>query len=157
MPESVPPIANVSEIGPDAYLTLVREKLVMVTQLPQDFLDSVSVEVARNVLTDNIALRIKALVYGEVLPAHTVTDTVPVPASWWQHFKQDHAYRWWLRGFVRWRPVRTTDITLTTTWREMAAYPWAELRTLIPDDIDLGSAVRISLGSRSRLSVDPNV
>ncbi len=132
-------------------VVLVRKKFAMVKHLPRPIIESAKIEVLTDLFVDEIALAIRAHVFGERLPSHTETRTTYVPATWWQHLKQDKAARWWMRWLVRRRPVRTEAITLTATWENMAAYPWADLRTRVPNY--LGAAVRLSFLS-SALSTD---
>lgn len=79
-------------------------------------------------------IELTSYVLGQKLPPHEVAETRVVrferPASWWQHFKQQYAARWWARRLVARRPARmveeTERVTLTATWRHMAAYPWTD-------------------------------
>jgi hypothetical protein len=121
-------------------LTLVRKKFAQVLQIPAEMID---LSVSESYFTDSLLIRFKATIYGEELPPHTETVHEQVPATWWQHFKYDYAERWWLRALVRHRPPRARTITLTATWENMAAYPWAQLRTQ-PTPEHLGAAVRLS-------------
>jgi hypothetical protein len=121
-------------------LTLVRKKFSQVLSIPTEMID---LSVVESYFTDSLLIRFKAVIYGEELPPHTETAHEQVPATWWQHFKHDYADRWWLRALVRRRPPRARTITLTTTWENMAAYPWAQLRTQ-PTPGHLGAAVRLS-------------
>lgn len=122
-------------------LTLVRKKFTQTLNIPAEMITMDSVE---SWMTDTVLIRFKATLFGEELPTHTETAYEQVPATWWQHFKHDYAERWWLRALVRRRPPRARTITLTATWENMAAYPWAELRSQ-PTPGYLGAAVRVTM------------
>lgn len=125
-------------------LTLVRKRLSMTQILPRDLIEaSIDADSMMSYFTDDVLLRFKAAILGEELPPATDTAHEQVPLTWWDHFKADHAERWWLRSLVRRRPPRARTITLTTTWENMAAYPWAQLRTQ-PVPPSLGDPVWLS-------------
>lgn len=129
---------------------LVRQRVSVYAKFPAEVLDSLTVEQQQSFIDDTIAVRVRALIYGETLPSHTETRHAAVPASPWQHFKHDHARAWWMRPLAGRRPPLMKQITLTATWQEMAGYPWASLKTQLPDS--MGPAVRLSLGSTTRLT-----
>lgn len=123
----------------EQMVTLTWKKFAAKATVP-DCVDDMDIQVAIDQLIGAMVIRMKGHVLGEQLPPHTETatraTTFEAPASWWQHFKQQHGHRWWLRRLVCRRPVRTTEetrrLTLTTTWEHMATYPWAEHTTVMP-------------------------
>jgi hypothetical protein len=131
-------------------LTLVRKKLTQVLQVPAEML---AVDVTHSFFEDAFLVRLKATIYGEELPPHTETRYAYEPATWWCHFKHTYADRWWLRAFARRWPPEMKTITLTATWENMAAYPWAQLRTQ-PTPGYLGAAVRLTMPLTSILTGD---
>lgn len=130
-------------------LTLIRKKIALTLAIPEEQI-ALSIDPQFNFLTDMITMRLKTYLYGEQLPPHTVTRTVPVPATWWDHYKHAQAERWWLRALVRRRPPNMKTITLTATWENIAAYPWMQLRTPVPEY--LGAAVRLALPPTSTIT-----
>ena len=131
-------------------VVLSWRKFVMQNQVPDCIADA-DISVVADHFTEGMIIRARGLVLGEKLPSHTETATgyatFESPATWWQHFKRQHGHRWWLRLFVR-RPVRMAverrSVTLTATWKHMAAYPWADLTTVIPEAFNVGRPVRLS-------------
>lgn len=109
-------------------------------------------------IADRLIVNLRAYVLAEHLASTTQTDTLNVPATWWDHWKIDHPWAedWSLRIFwsgkgrhrprfgrwlTRWlwlRPAAYQARTLTTTWTERAIYPHA---TLPRADPRLGPAV----------------
>lgn len=121
-------------------LTLVRKKFTAQLAISPEL---VELSTATDWLTDRLVMQARIHVFGEELPPHTETRTVRVPDGWWQHYRHDHAEKRWMRRSIRKHPVRMREITLTATWENMAAYPWADLRTQ-PVPGYLGAAVRLS-------------
>jgi hypothetical protein len=140
-------------MGPDGdrVLTLVRQKLSLMYGLSPDLVDEVSAEDLNSILARQIVLRIRGHVFGEQLPPHSETRSIHIPDGWREHWRWDHRERWWMRGWVRRRPIRLREVTITATWKNMAAYPWLSLRTQnLP--YDFGQAVRLVLPPTSTLS-----
>jgi len=84
-------------------------------------------------------------VWGERLHdpvEHIVTfeeeHLIPLPATWWELFKQTYADRWWLRWIVKRYPVRTVEMRIRFSGKRrvipriVAAYP--ELNRLFPQE-----------------------
>lgn len=121
-------------------LTLVKRQFTEVIGVPAEMLE---LDTAHGFFTATLMVRLRAAIYGEILPPHTETRTAYVPDGWWQHYRHDHADRWWMRRSVRRHPVRKRKIELTATWEHMAAYPWAQLRTQ-PVPGSLGDVTHLS-------------
>lgn len=111
--------------NPDAtvstrQVTLDWLKVGAQASLPRHLVDSLDFSVERDRMRDMLTARITAQLLAERLPTEhietTVSPAVPVPATWWQHWKAEHPRVW--RGWLarRW-PVRTRDITMTATLR----------------------------------------
>jgi hypothetical protein len=130
-------------------LTLVRKKIALTIGIPEEQI-ALSIDPAFQFITDTLTARLRTYLYGEQLPPHTETRTIYTPATWWEQLKYEKAGRWWMRRLVRRHPVRQKPITLTATWENMAAYPWMQLRTPVPEY--LGAAVRLSLPPTSRVT-----
>jgi hypothetical protein len=70
-------------------------------------------------------------VWTDSLPPEQVTTTrthtMEIPATWWQHAKQQHANTWWMGWLARRRPPRlrpvTVEATLTVDLRRFRVYP----------------------------------
>jgi len=84
-----------------------------------------------NVIEDELTGLMVRLV-SEVLTEHIVSETqtaeLDVPASWWQHFKQDHRDRWFMRRFVRRWPVAYTTWQTEVRFSRYATYPNADVK-----------------------------
>lgn len=131
-------------------LTLVRRTIALTVGIPEEQL-ALSVDPDFSFITNMLTVRLRTYMYGEELPAHTVTRTVYVPDGWWQHFRHDHANRWWMRRTLRRKPLRTHAIRMEATWENMAAYPWAQLRTPVPEQ-RLGAAIRLTMPPATRVT-----
>jgi hypothetical protein len=74
---------------------------------------------------------------------------VPVPATWWDHWKAAHADAWYARWLVRCRPPRyveeTRKVTLTVELRRYRCFP--ESRYVLPDALGPGRPIAV-LGSK---------
>jgi hypothetical protein len=122
----------------------------LLESLPSGIVDaqmSVTDDYAMSYLRDQLCAKLRAYVLGYKLPGHTVTRRVTthwqMPASWWQHFKADHANSLWFAWFVRWRPVRMvtrcSHAYFRATWKDMAVYPW---QAVAPNRESLRPALR---------------
>jgi hypothetical protein len=81
---------------------------------------------------DELAVQLATRVLTQHLEDKQTTVTFSPPATWWQHWKQDHAPRWFTR---RW-PIRYKTVERTVEYEVCAMYPEADL--LLPN---LGPAV----------------
>jgi hypothetical protein len=72
---------------------------------------------------DSMIVEMTAYVTAHRLARETQTVTFEVPASWWQHWKQDAAPEWLRR---RW-PVRTRRLSRTVRFETFRAYPDAQV------------------------------
>lgn len=103
-------------MGSDVF----RSLKMSVQSEPQPFYDA----------ADDLVMEMVAHIYKEDLPPETVTHStvvnvggfvtarIDVPATWWQHWKQATAGRWW-RHLVPWlRPVRTHEIAITEPFHQ---------------------------------------
>lgn len=132
-------------------VVLSWRKFVMQNQIPDCIADA-DISVVGDHFTEGMIIRARGFVLGEKLPSHTETATgyatFEAPATWWQHVKHQHGHRWWLRLLVRRRPARMAvevrRVDLTATWEQMAAYPWADLTTAVPQSFGLGRPVRLA-------------
>lgn len=89
--------------------------------------------------------KLTAYVLSEHLAADTVEDSDWVPLAWWDHLKHD-ALGWarkkpcrvLTRYWIRKRPVRYEELTLTATWTRAATRPQSKIK--FPDS-QLGPVV----------------
>lgn len=132
-------------------LTLVRKRVAALSAVDRVILQdcTMTAEATMSMVADQLWFTIRGYVLGEEMPSHTEsctrTITIEHPASWWDHFKHQHGGRWFMRRLVRRWParmqVKSETGTWSVTWENMAAYPFARLRSPTPDY--LGQAVRI--------------
>lgn len=121
----------------------------LLRDMPRGIVDAeLSVEqAAMRRAADDMIVRLRAWVLKYKLPGHTVNKRLTVhwevPATWWDHFKADHADSWWLGWLVRWRPAqmqqRCRSVRFRAAWEDMALYPW---QTFAPSHRNLGRPVR---------------
>lgn len=122
------------------FTTLVAERFAIRTGVPAYMLEGVEVAAMHDMLADNLAIRLAKDVYGEKLRPEEAKTEVSVPATWWQHYRFEHRSAWWLRWHVKRWPVRLSRIEMTATWDNYVMYPWAQLRSPVPEH--LGDPVR---------------
>lgn len=73
---------------------------------------------------DQVPIRLETAVLSECIKTGTFSgEPISVPATWWDHWKQDRAPAWLRR---KW-PVRYRQITLTVELTRWAHYPEANL------------------------------
>ncbi len=103
-------------------------------------------------VVDAMVFRLQAQVLAEQLPPQTadhlvrVATTDPRYATWWDHFKDTHQNRWWMRWrswSVRYvqKPV-SVERVVTVNVRDNWTYPRAAIA--LPED-RFGSPVMVSL------------
>lgn len=73
-------------------------------------------------------LWLKAFVLAEKVAADEYETGIAIPATWWQHLKQDHAPLW-IR--IRW-PVRTRSLCQKIRFKRLHLYP--DARIALPED-----------------------
>jgi hypothetical protein len=113
-------------------------------------LESMRLEHHEDRLTLDLIRSVTAEVLAEKLPPERVersqTFGIDFPASPFQHWKQKHATRWWLRRFVRRWPVRTERLTrearLTVNLERYRTYP--EANYVLPPD-KFGAPYRVAV------------
>jgi hypothetical protein len=131
-------------------LVLRWKRFTMMRDVPNSVRD-MDIDVAWNYMIEGLIVRATGHVLGEQLPSHTETAVgyahFEAPATWWQHVKYQHGHRWWLKPLAKRRPARMTaktkQVTLTATWENMAAYPWADVATIAPQRW-VGDPVRLT-------------
>jgi hypothetical protein len=103
-------------------------------QMPTGLRD-VEISEARDIFMDRILMRLKTFVLTERLANDTVTQSVEIPVTSWDMFKEEAQRwadkkpcriltRWWLRK----RPRKTRTLTLTATWTRAATRPESKIR-----------------------------
>lgn len=76
-------------------------------------------------VADGLVVRLRAEVLGETVRRNEHVVRTWHPASWWQHWKQEHAPKWWLR---RW-PVRQVPTETVVRFSEIATFPYSKIKT----------------------------
>lgn len=107
---------------------------------------SAEIERRLDIEGEQMVQALRTYVLAKKLPGHTVGKRLTVrwrvPASWWQHFKQQHAATLWLAWLVRLRPVREVtrarSVDFRATWSDMVTYPW---QTVVQHE-NLGPGIR---------------
>lgn len=130
----MPDLSMPDDISVQQY-TLEWLKIGMRAEIPQSVLDTVELSVWRNDLIDNMVFALRAKVLADELPPEQITQrydvTWTVPASPWQHFKQNHDRSWWLRWLVARHPVRLDDhrktVEFTVDLHRYHTYPEARV------------------------------
>lgn len=72
-------------------------------------------------------LRISRDLLSKRMAPTTRTARTEVPASWWDHFKQDHGARWLGPVWMRYRPARVVTRTVRIDIDHRLAYPEAQI------------------------------
>lgn len=89
-------------------ITLALEPVTASVVIPPHMIQNGEVEVLREEDADEVGRRLLARLKTWV--AQSRDDYADVvfrrPTTWWQHFKQTYADRWFMRWFVRLWPVR---------------------------------------------------
>lgn len=112
-----------SMLNSEYQMTLERLKFNHQVRIPRALLHG-QVSAERSQLFPNeldfLTLELSAAIYGERLERQTVqahkSVTFTQPATWWQHWKQDHAGKWYGRWIVQRWPVQVEE---TTQWLEV--------------------------------------
>lgn len=89
------------------------------------FLESTKITV--NNLADSLAIRMRSYILGQE-DHQRYSVSVDIPATWWQHFKQDHAPGWFVRRF----PVKTKTVPRTVEFNHKMLFPKADV---VPDHL----------------------
>lgn len=101
---------------------LERARVVAMSTVNRGLLtDSLAADFAVECTGESLMMRLTAVVLREHLVSDTYTAQLPVPASWWQHLKHDHAPAWFTR---RW-PVRHVTWRRDVRFDRYATYPRA--------------------------------
>ena len=81
-------------------------------------------------MRDDIVVEFNGMVLGQKLPPFSVSKSavIETPSTPWQHFKEFHSQKWWMRKIVKKWPVKklSNKIDFTATWEQWASYPWQE-------------------------------
>jgi hypothetical protein len=140
-------------------ILLDRVRVATRRSLSPSVAESVELRTWQDDLFGGMVYEIRAHVLAEKLPPEQVTKSTtiedtqvvnyPTPATWWDHWKVDHADRWWAGWFARRFPpaiearAKTVefkrDVTLTVDLQRYRSYPEA---TFVPPP-NLGAPVAI--------------
>lgn len=99
-------------------------------------MDHLTVDVAQEMF-DHMAYRLRVDILQDQLPPVEVVEeqlvtTVPVPVTWWDHFKQEKvaADKWYWRWLGKLAPplleARVKTVTLTVDLQRWVSYPEAQ-------------------------------
>ena len=91
-------------------------------------------EKCEDYLRDALVCRLRAQVLGHESRGHETAVTMQhkVPATWWDHFKEEHEGRWFLR-FAK--PPKHRTITLTKMVRHLQRDTFPYCRIKFPKDM----------------------
>lgn len=139
-------------------ITLDRVKFASRRHVSSEFLNGVTVDVFDGLL-EGLTVELQKQVLTEKLPPASVTAhkrvefTFQMPASWWQMWKFEYAYRWHTRWIVKRWPVRfqrdeqVKAVEVTVNLQLYRTYP--EATYAIPN---LGASVKFhTLNVESRI------
>lgn len=126
------------EYGP----SVIVEKLglQLERELTEEFLHRVDLRTVHDHIRNSFRLQLKTEIWGQRLAPETTRHYAEWHemrwATWWDHLKDTHRQRWWMRALVRRRPVRYVDIPhsreITLTVESYRKFPAANFR--VPDD-----------------------
>jgi hypothetical protein len=98
---------------------VLDKRRVAVQNIMPAGLKDVQAEEVRDWMYENLLVRLSAYVLTEQLADEYHPVSLGLPATWWQHLKQDHAPEWFKR---RW-PVRFRKMTCQIHVRTSGTYP----------------------------------
>lgn len=88
-------------------------------------------------ITRDLVYAVKTYVQTQHLGSETYTDSKEIPASWWQHWKQDHQGNRFTRWISRRWPVKSKALEFRVDVESIAAFPDSR----VIQDPRLGDAV----------------
>lgn len=121
-------------------IVLAWETWVETRIVSNEMLNDVGLTVLPDFVFPQMMLRLEKRILTQTLEDDTHTIRLAVPATWWDHWKQDHGRKWLGPLFMRrWPPrmidrVGTVDVTHLLTFPEQTAYP-----------VNLGKPVRVDI------------
>lgn len=102
------------------WLQFCKQELI-----PNEVLHNAEFTTYKDVVLDGMVFNLQTYVLADKLVDKQVSKTVEVPASWWQHLKQDK-----LRFLTRRRPVKTVKHTFDVDFQQYNTYP--KMATKLP-------------------------
>lgn len=105
-------------------LSLEKFKVASQMQVSQTFLQSLELTRTDGFLTNDLLVRLTGSILGRRVM--TNTEQIPIPATWWDHFKHSLFPRWLQRRF----PAHMNMVTVTTIHNHLC--PHLEVGTLEP-------------------------
>jgi len=112
--------------------TEFKQRVLERTQLRLQY--PISAYVANSACFDLIEMtgeKLLMTIMAEVLTDHVETlrqtAKLNVPATWWQHFKQDHEQNWFMRKLIKRRPIRYTTWSSDVIFERLMRYPDARI------------------------------
>jgi hypothetical protein len=160
---------DLQPVSPLDRVVLDRLKVSVCQHISPSIAETVEIRTWTERLTEDLVYELRAHVLAQRLPTEQVTEsttiegsetvTWTIPATWWDHWKADHAESWWAGWFVRLRPPRTAehsktmgysrDVTLTVDLRRYRTFPEADY---VPPAA-LGRPVMVALADPPRWGV----
>jgi len=134
-------VTDYSPIGQDKviYEQRVLERLKFASAQAVDgefFRDSLAFGASEDRLFGNMLFRLRAEVLADKVASGTEVASISVPATWWDHFKQDVALRKWpLPAWLRQKitvSIRMTRHTADVDFTRYRTYP--ECNILFPKE-----------------------
>jgi len=108
---------------------LDRLKAAVSVSVGPQMAQSMELETYSEYVLNQLVHRLTAFVLAERVDTkpYTAIEHVYFPESPWQHFKQKHQLLWWMKWFVKRRPVdyQKVDVTVSVTADLYATYPRA--------------------------------
>lgn len=108
-------------------ITLEWQKYGLAQQVSAEFLTNIDIDIHRHMLFDTLLIRLTKMLLTDTLARDSYSADLRVPASWWQHWKEQHG-RTWLGPLImqRW-PVRYDVRTAVVEVHRFLGYPEAKI------------------------------
>jgi hypothetical protein len=98
---------------------MTKLRVGSVTRVSQEVLDGTDVNMVADIVSDVLVMHLETKIWAEPARWATATEEFLVPATVWQHFKQDHMPQWFKD---RW-PVQMTRHRVNVEAKEWRIYP----------------------------------
>jgi hypothetical protein len=146
-----------NQISAFKQITLERLPVHATQMLDPNVLQSVSLEWFADDFIGRLTANLAAYILAERIGSHTEQASASVPATWWDHWKQDHPRftAWWSKWVWRWmKPARQRTFTVTAIWTDYATFPRATF--VVPDQRKFGPVVFQRLSGHEAEWSDPD-
>lgn len=105
--------------GEKKHVLIERVKVHIRQALAEDWPIETDFEVLASQLAGTLVASLKAYIIAEPVGSTVTTETIQVPANWWQHLRETVLPEWWLSL----HPVIYKARHVTCEWEERYLYP----------------------------------